>query len=366
MPAKGQRKDWGFLAPNDPQGMPLLLEAWLEAMKVKAYAPHYVQNARTAVSAFIVWCQERGVTKAGRVTKPMIERYQRFLFHFRRQTKKGEGPLSLRTQIQRLHTLKLFFRWLAKNNYILANPASELELPRIPPRRPPEVFTVAEVEQVMAQPDLSTPYGVRDRAILETLYSTGMRRSELARLGVADIHSDAGIVRVRFGKGRKERIIPIGSRALAWIARYLVEVRPQLVMTPDDGTLFLTFTGKAFWPDTLTQMASDYVKAAGIKRPGSCHLFRHTMATLMLENGADIRFIQEMLGHATIQATEVYTHVAIKKLKEIHSATHPGANLEPMPAGDVAGEDLAEVSARELLSSLAAERGDEEGEDDPE
>src|SRR5205814_1031178 len=162
--------------------------------------------------AFIVWCQERGVTKAKDVTKPVIERYQRHLFYFRKETRastkaqneNSEGePLSLRTQAEKLAAIKLFFRWLAKNGYLLANPASEIDLPRIPPRRPPEVLTLSEVERVLAQPDVATAYGVRDRAIFETLYSTGMRRKELSRLAVSDLNAEAGIVRVRHGKGRK-------------------------------------------------------------------------------------------------------------------------------------------------------------------
>ena len=334
MPAKGQKKVWPFLNPADPKGMPALMALWIEAMRMRALSESHVETCQADVSAFIVFCQERGVTKAAHVTKPMIERYQRQLFYYRKETKDGtEGePLGIRTQIERLTAIRLFFRWLAKNNHVLSNPASDIELPKVPPRKPPEVLTVAEVEEILSQPDLSTPYGVRDRAILETLYSTGMRRKELSRLLVTDLQTAAGIVRIRHGKGRKERIVPIGSRALAWIHRYMADARPQLVTSQDDGTLFLTFTGKAFWPDTLTQLARGYVKRAGIMKPGSCHLFRHTMATLMLDNGADTRFIQEMLGHANLQTTQIYTHVAIKKLKEIHTATHPGATLEKLPS----------------------------------
>ena len=364
MARKGQKKDWAFLAPSDPQGMPWLRLQWLETLKTRAYSEAYIQNCESDLALFIVWAQERGLTKARDVTRPVLESYQRFLFYFRRETKVAakaeperyetrEEPLSIRTQLERLSSLKLFFRWLTKNGYILANPASELELPRIPPRRPPEVLSVAEVEQVLSQPDLGTPIGVRDRAILETLYSTGVRRKELSLLSISDVASVAGIVRVRHGKGKKERIIPIGSRALAWIARYLTQARPQLATMPDDGTLFLTATGKPFWPDNLTVLVRRYVKHGGITRPGSCHLFRHTMATLMLDNGADIRFIQEMLGHATLHATTIYTHVAIKKLKEIHTATHPGATLE---ARSRDGEDFGQA---ELFSSLAAERGED-------
>jgi integrase/recombinase XerD len=356
MPARGQKKVWPFLAPTDPQGMPALMALWIEAMRTRCLSEAHVDTCRMDLSAFIVFCQERGVTKAAHVTKPVIESYQRFLFYYRKETRDGSegGPLGIRTQIEKLTTLRLFFRWLARKNHILSNPASDIDLPRVPPRRPPEVLTVAEVERVLSQPDLEAPYGVRDRAILETLYSTGMRRKELSRVLVSDIETSAGILRVRHGKGRKERIIPIGSRALAWIARYLAEVRPQLTTAPDDGTLFLTATGKPFWPDTLTQMAREYLRKSGIAKPGSCHLFRHTMATLMLENGADIRFIQEMLGHASLHTTTIYTHVAIKKLKEIHTATHPGAALKAR------GREAEDVGQRELFSSLAAEDAEPE------
>jgi integrase/recombinase XerD len=355
MPAKGQRKTWPFLVPEDPQGMPALMALWIEAMRTRSLSESHVDTCQMDVSAFIVFCQERGVVKAAHVTKPVIERYQRHLFYYRKATRDGsEGePLGVRTQIEKLTAIRLFFRWLARNNHVLSNPASDIDLPKIPPRKPPEVLSIAEVEEILSQPDLQMPFGIRDRAILETLYSTGMRRKELSRLLVTDLQSAAGIVRIRHGKGKKERIVPIGSRALAWIHRYLADVRPQLSTTPDDGTLFLTFTGKAFWPDTLTQLARGYVKKAGIAKPGSCHLFRHTMATLMLDNGADTRFIQEMLGHANLQTTQIYTHVAIKKLKEIHTATHPGATL-----ASYARTDDAEAS-EELLSSLAAEPSDD-------
>ncbi len=134
---------------------------------------------------------------------------------------------------------------------------------------------------------------------------------------------------VRQGKGKKDRMIPLGQRAGAWCARYLADVRPKFAVEPDDGTLFLTWDGARFSVQTMTDHVRGYVKRSGVAKPGSCHLFRHTMATLMLEGGADIRFIQQMLGHTDISSTQVYTQVSLKALQAVHAATHPGASNQP-------------------------------------
>ncbi len=159
-------------------------------------------------------------------------------------------------------------------------------------RRPPRhVLNVREVETVLAVPNLATTIGIRDRAMLETFYSTGIRRMELINLHLHDIHADRGTLMVRQGKSKKDRMVPVGDRALAWIAKYRDDVRPGFVCGQDDDTLFLTTLGEAFVPNRMTQLVRDYVDAADIGKCGSCHLFRHSIATLMLENGADIRFI---------------------------------------------------------------------------
>lgn len=171
---------------------------------------------------------------------------------------------------------------------------------------------------------------------------------------------------IREGKWRKDRMVPIGERALSWIEKYLHEVRANFVVEPDPGNLFLGQFGEPLAPSWLTSRVSQYIRKTCLSKQGGCHLFRHTMATLMLEGGADIRFIQEMLGHATLQATQIYTRVSIKKLKEIHTVTHPGARLERREKREAqtGGHDEAsEESARdELLSALAAEAGDEDQE----
>lgn len=196
-------------------------------------------------------------------------------------------------------------------------------MPKLHRRLPRHILSVDEVERLLAQTALHGEIGVRDRAIIETLYSTGMRRMELANLSIYDVDLANGTVLIREGKGKKDRLIPIGERACTWIEKYREDVRPQYVTEPDDGTLFLTEYGEPLHNNRLSDLVRKYLDAAGVTKAGSCHLFRHTMATLMLENGADIRFIQSMLGHAQLSTTEIYTHVSIRKLKEIHTATHP-------------------------------------------
>ncbi|MBV8272148.1 MAG: site-specific tyrosine recombinase XerC [Cupriavidus sp.] len=237
--------------------------------------------------------------------------------------KANGAPLSATTQASRITPIRKWFRWLVRQNRILYNPAADLDLPKVEERLPKHVLTIEEVERVLAQPDLTTPLGVRDRAMLEVLYSTGMRRMEIIGLQQRGVDDERGTLLIRQGKGKKDRMVPIGDRALAWLAKYRDEVRPELAPAGDDDTLFLTVSGQAFSDNRMTQMVRVYVRAAGLGNIGSCHLFRHAMATQMLENGADVRFIQAMLGHADIKTTQVYTRVSIRALKDIHTATHP-------------------------------------------
>jgi integrase/recombinase XerD len=327
MPRKGQRAEKQPLPgdPHDPFGFIVLSEAFLQWMAVTNYSESTIKNRKTYLRYFIIWCDERGLTQPSEITRPIIERYQRYLYYYR---KKDGHPLSFRSQHTRLTSVRSFFKWLAKNNHILYNPAYDLELPKLEHRLPKHVLTEKESEKIINMPDVNESLGIRDRAILEVLYSTGMRRMELIGLKLYDLDRDRGTVIIRQGKGKKDRMIPIGERALAWIDKYLNEIRPSLVLDPDDGTIFLTTYNEPFTKNRLTQLVRDYVNASDIGKKGACHLFRHTMATIMLENGADIRFIQQMLGHARLDTTQIYTQVSIRMLKEIHTATHPTAKLK--------------------------------------
>src|SRR5262249_17524526 len=191
-------------------------------------------------------------------------------------------PLTAGTQHGRLMALKAYFRWLMREGVLLANPASELELPKKPKHLPLNVLTPAEVEQILALPEVSTPEGLRDRAMLETLYSTGMRRAELAALTVFSINEAAGVVAIYEGKGRKDRVVPIGERAVAWVRKYLDEARPKLAVEPDSGLLFLSELGLPFHLTRLTEVVRGYVQTSGVARHRPCHLSRHVMPTQML------------------------------------------------------------------------------------
>ena len=347
------------LVPTDPGTLGRCILDYLDDLTVRNYSHHSIRGRRTHLRYFVVWCDQRGLLWPGEITPSVLERYQRWLYHYRMSNGRR---LSFRSQNDRLGSVKRFFRWLVKQRVLEWSPADPIELPRIERRLPKAVLSIEEAESVLAQPNVRTPMGVRDRAILETLYSTGIRRQELVDLDVYSVDLDGGTLMVRQGKGKKDRMIPIGRRALAWVEKYLEEVRPSLAMAPDDGTLFLTTHRKAFSPVRMSLVVRQHVDAADIGKRGSCHLFRHTMATLMLEGGADTRFIQAMLGHADISTTQIYTHVAIRKLKEVHEMTHPGAKLERRKRQEDDADD-APPTREELLAALAAEAAEEDPED---
>ncbi len=330
--------------PADPNSLYAFMLHFLEAQRIKNYSERTLEGREAHLRYFIGWCEDRGLSRPQAISKPVVERYQRHLFHYR---KKNGEPLSIRSQHTRLIPLRAYFKWLAQENYILYNPAADIELPRLEQRLPKHVLTQAEAELILNQPDLQTAFGLRDRAILETFYSTGIRRQELIDIKLHDLDSGRGTLMIRQGKGKKDRMVPIGERALGWIAKYCDEVRPKLSLGCSDNSVFLSYLGKAFGCNQMTALVRGYITAADIGKEGSCHLFRHTMATLMLENGADIRYIQAMLGHADMSTTQIYTQVSIRALKEIHTATHPAKAHR--------GSELPDSN----LSALAAEEAEE-------
>lgn len=305
----------------DPEGFERRLAQYVEWLRVNHYSEMGAEMRQKRLRHFIAWCAERSLLRPTEITKPILDRYQAALYYARRQ--KDGLPLSLTTQANHLTALKGFFRWLVRSNHVLFNAAADLELPRVTRRLPKHVLNESEAERVINLPDVAKPLGLRDRALLETLYSTGLRRMEVIELKLYDLDRERGTLMVREGKGRRQRVVPIGDRALGWIDKYVADVRPTLAIEPDEGYVFLAITGTPFNLNSVTALVGDYVRGAGVEKKGAVHLFRHTTATVMLENGADIRFIQAMLGHARLETTQIYTQVSIRKLKEVHTATHP-------------------------------------------
>lgn len=321
-----------------PDALALWRDGYLESLASRNYSEGSLQGRRDALKVFLLWAAERELTRASQITRPILESFQRWLWRY---TKANGQRLGWSTQRNRLGIIKDFFRWMTRQNVLLHNPASELELPRMEKRLPQEVLSLAEVEKLLAVPDVTDPLGVRDRAMLELFYSTGLRRTELCRLELSDLNTERRTIHVRQGKGKKDRMVPVGLRAIDWLDRYLKEVRPRLCLDTRTPALFLTGYGEAFNPDVLSRMVSGWLKQAGLKRQGCCHVLRHSCATHMLENGADIRFIQQLLGHEKLDTTAIYTEVSIKQLQEVHARCHPSSKLpEPEKLPSVPPENV--------------------------
>jgi len=227
------------------------------------------------------------------------------------------------TIARRLAALKAFYQFLVREKRIGTDPTANLESPKLE-KRLPRVLTVTEVERLLAQPDSSQPAGLRDRAMLELLYATGIRVSELVSLEVADVNLEGGYIRCA-GKGSKERIVPLGSLAIKSVREFLENGRMRLVKDRDESALFVNHHGHRLTRQGFWKIVKRYADDARIEKEITPHTLRHSFATHLLENGADLRSVQEMLGHADISTTQIYTHVTRGRLKEVYARTHPRA-----------------------------------------
>ncbi|MCC6355221.1 MAG: tyrosine-type recombinase/integrase [Verrucomicrobiae bacterium] len=326
-PARARRPDG--LDASVPDGMACSYREYLAGLEARGFAPPTINNRRLSLIGFIRWCEGLGIRQPGDVTASVLEGYRSWLALRRRRD--GQ-PLAAITQRERLVAVRDYLGWLCRRGVLAGNPAADLELPRPSHTLPLSPLSDPQVARVLAQPDTATPLGLRDRAILETLYSTGIRRSELAGLSAADLDPARRTLFVRRGKGRRDRVVPLGERALRWIGRYLDKARPAMAGERTETALFLSAQGDGgISPGYLSRLVTGYLRRAGIAK-GGCHRFRHACATLMLENGADIRFIQQLLGHASLATTQIYTHVSIGQLQRVHGLTHPASRDPDSPA----------------------------------
>ncbi len=232
-----------------------------------------------------------------------------------------ERRSSARTTGRLVSALRRFYRFAVREGLRGDDPAAFLERPRIP-RSLPKSLSEAEVEALLAAPDIETDAGLRDRAMLETLYASGLRVSELVGLKPAQVSLDMGVVRV-LGKGAKERLTPLGEEAVAWIGRYVASARPALLAGRKSDALFVTARGGPMTRQGFWALVKRHARKAGIARAISPHTLRHAFATHLINHGADLRVVQLLLGHADISTTQIYTHVARERLKALHAKHHP-------------------------------------------
>ncbi len=324
---KQHNHTWNRKTPIEHTGFFVYLQRYLEQLEVRGYSRETWVRHDGNVRKFAAWCEERGINQPQEVTKPILERYQKHLFYLRKSN--GE-PLSFTSQKAMLIALKSFFKWLTQENHLLYNPASELILPKPTRQLPRTILSVDSIENLLSMPDTSTVDGVRDRTIMEVFYGTGVRRTELCQFKLYDVDLKRRVLSIRSGKGNKDRLVPTTERVVLWLERYLDDARRELASPLDEGAVFVTDYGEPFNGSRLGSLIKRYLKQADLDVKGSCHLFRHAAATHLLENGADIRFIQALLGHDDLNSTEVYTRVSVEKLRDVINAAHP-AKLKTRP-----------------------------------
>ncbi len=288
-----------------------LIESFILLLRVeKNFSKNTVESYRRDLIHFTNFAEKQGSSLV-RVSEVEIRRF------IAAEIDRGQKP---RSMARRLSALRMFYKHLLHEKQISVDPTLNIELPKIKPALP-HYLNSAEIEMLFAQPDLSKPLGMRDRAMLELLYATGLRVSELVMLKTEDLHAERGFVKV-YGKGSKQRLVPVGRSALAFLQEYLSLARPKLAARSTSEGLFLSNRGKPMTRQQFFILLKSYAQAAGISKKISPHKLRHSFATHLLNHGADLRSVQAMLGHADLATTQIYTHIDSERLKEIHKF-HP-------------------------------------------
>lgn len=310
--------------------LPAAIDRFVLELQVANYSPCSVDAYRYRLNLLAAWCDERSIVLASELTVDALQGYRRYLFH-KIDAKSGKF-LQPRSQGHHLVMVRCFCKWLREHEVIDFDAAKYLPLPSIPKRQLADVLSVNEINAVLGDPDIASPMGLRDRAILETFYSTAVRASELSSLCVNDIDVSRKLVHVHLGKGNKDRLVPIGTGALGWIEKYIHDVRPDYTGPKAGNRLFLGLHHRPLSRTALAAIVRKAIEGAGIRKSGACHLLRHTAATHMLEGGADLRSLQTYLGHEKLDATQIYTHMTLGRLQRVHEQTHPTGDNSKRPS----------------------------------
>lgn len=289
------------------------LDLFLDHLRVeKGLAVNTIEAYGRDVRRFVDFALVKGLTEPKEVTRSIIMNQMLIL---------SQNGVGARSRARSLSALKHFFNFLLKEGLIESNPAADLEAPHLS-KALPKALSLEEVDLLLAAPGADTPGGLRDKAMLEVLYATGLRVSELISLQIGQVNLEAGYLRT-MGKGSKERLVPLGDMARSWIRRYLEDARGLFLNRTASPYLFLSRRGTKMSRQYFWRKIKDYALTAGIRKRIGPHTLRHSFATHLLERGADLRSVQMMLGHADISTTEIYTHVTRERLKKIHQTYHP-------------------------------------------
>jgi len=293
--------------------MKALLGEFLNYLSVeRGLSRNTISSYGSDLFSFLNYLESKGIAGIEKIKRDDITQY---LLHL-----KDKG-LSGNSVSRALVAIKMLYKFLAQERFIKNDVAGILESPKL--IRPlPNVLNIAEVTRLLQAPDTRSWMGIRDKAALEMMYATGMRVSEMVELGTATLSLDVGFIKCK-GKGDKERMVPIGSKARNAVSRYMEKVRPSLLKGKNDNHLFLTRLGKKISRQSFWKMMKKYAKMARIKKEIAPHTLRHSFATHLLERGADLRVVQELLGHSDIATTQIYTHIDKGRLKSIHKQFHP-------------------------------------------
>lgn len=290
-----------------------LLDEFCDALWLEdGLSRNTLESYRRDLRLFAVWlASERGKTL---LNAERVDLFGYLAHKFHRHAKP-------RSAARLLSSLKRLYQFLLREGRITADPTLQVEAPKLP-RSLPKSLTEEDIERLLAAPDVETPLGLRDKAMLEALYASGLRVSELVSVGVAQVSQDMGVVRI-VGKGSKERLVPLGEEALAWIRRYVAQARPQILDGKRTDALFVTARGASMTRQAFWHLIRRHAAKAGLSKQISPHTLRHAFATHLLNHGADLRVVQLLLGHADISTTQIYTHVARERLKQLHAKHHP-------------------------------------------
>ncbi len=298
-----------------------LIETYTKALKIRNLARLTIAGNSRYLNKFFEYLEKRhGITDIDKVTKEAIYEYQ--IYQYERINRVGK-PNTVAEQNNALKPVKQFFKYMKETDHITSDPASAITYAREPKRLPRGILSRSEARKILHAPDLKTATGYRDRTIMELLYTSGIRKGEVTNLLLSDVDYDDGLIRINRGKGSKDRYVPIGKIAARYLANYIKTVRTEFIKYPHDDHVFLSLRGSRLSGNTIWSLVKKYTKQARIRKNVHPHTFRHSCATSMLKNRADIRSIQELLGHESLSSTQVYTRITITDLKEVHTRCHP-------------------------------------------